>query len=190
MKRIPLIISLVIMAFMVTACTEESTTERETETIDKMFQSLKASYKGAYVSTNNITQLINFTIDEQANVVVDGFPLDLVFARLYPSGYSSISGPVKPAELKAPIKGFNINSPYIEFGTDIDNTAPIEFTFVKDDEEHKGWAMVYAAGLYNPFTDTLTIQFSVVDLVVDGQDMRSITPVVYFIDSAVKESSN
>ena len=190
MKRIPLVISWVIMAFMVTACTEENTTDTGIATIDKMFQELKASYKGGYVSTNNITRPINFTIDEQANVVVDNFPLDLVFARLYPSDYSSISGPVEPVGLTAPIKGFNLNSPYIEFGTDIDNTAPIEFTFTKDDEEHKGWAMIYAAGGYNPFAVALTIQFSVVDLVVDGQDMKSMTPIIYFVDNAVKVSSD
>ena len=47
--------------------------------------------------------------------------------------------------------------------------------------------MVQAIGLYNMQLKTLTVQFAVTDLIVDGQDRQSLTPIYYFIDSAVKE---
>lgn len=187
MKKIPVIISLAIMAFLFATCSDEKTFEGEIETVDHLFQQMKATYRGGYMLPNNVPQPISITIDERANVVVDKFPLDLVFAKLYPSDYSTISESAETTGLVAPIKGFNMNNSLIEFSTDIDNTEPIEFTFTKDDAEHTGWAMVYVVGIYNPYWSTLTLQLSVVDLIVDGQDMKSLTPIVYFIDSAVKE---
>ena len=186
MKRIPVMICLAIMSLMVASCSEDSSTEGGMTTIDQMFQRMKASYRGSYY-LNNIPKFIHITIDEQAHVVVDKFPLDLVFAKLYPNDYSSITEPEGQIKLDAPIKGFNLDSSYIEFSTDPDNTAPIEFTFIKDEEKHTGWALIYAIGLYNQSMGTLTMQISVVDLVIDGQDMRSLTPIHYFIDSAIKE---
>ena len=189
MKKIQLIISAAIMAIMVAACTEESTTEGGMTTVDQMFQQIKSPYKGSYISANNSIRQINFVVDEKANVVVNKFPLDLILAKLYPYDYSTIAEPTEPVVLTAPIKGFNIDASlnFIDFSTDESGTPPMEFTFTKDEVEHTGWAMVQAIGLYNMHLKTLTMQFAVTDLIVDGQDRQSLTPIYYFIDSAIKE---
>lgn len=189
MRKIQVIIGWAIMAFMVAACSEDKTSEGGMVTVDQMFQQIKATYRGSYVSANNTMQTMNFSIDEQANVVVDDFPLDLILAKLYPYDYVSIPAPAEPVELKAPIKGFNIDSSlnFIDFSTDEAGTLPIEFTFTKDETSHSGWAMIHVIGLYNMYLRTLTIQFAVTDLVIDGADRQNLTPINYYIDSAMKE---
>lgn len=188
MKKIQKIISLAIMVLVVAACTEDATTEDGMVTVDQMFQQIKAAYSGSYMSANNTVRSMDIIIDDQANVVVEDFPLDLILAKLYPYDYASIPAPVDSVGLKAPIKGFNIDPSlnFIDFSTDEGGTAPIEFAFKKDDTLHSGWAMIYVVGLYNMYMKTLTIQFSVTDLIVDGQDMQEMTPIDYFIDRAQK----
>ena len=180
------------MALFVVACTENATTEGGMVTVDQMFQRIKATYSGKYVSANNSMQSMDFTIDDLANVVVEDFPLDLMLAMLYPYDYVSIPKPVEPIGLKAPIKGFNIDSSlnFIDFSTDDGRTEPIEFSYIKDDVQHTGWAMIYVVGLYNMYMNTLTIQFTVTDLVIDGKDMQGLTPINYFIDSAAKKTTS
>lgn len=187
MKKILIIISLAVMTLMVASCTEDATSEG-TATVEQMYKGMMASYRGSY-PLNNIPQQIYFTIDEQSNVIVNRFPLNLVFVKLYPQDYSSITEPEEAVSLKAPIKGFNLNTSFIEFSTDLDNTEPLRFKFMKDGEEHTGWAMVHVVGVYNQSMTTMTIQFTVTDLVIDNVDMKDMIPIHYFVDSAMKEIS-
>ena len=189
MKKIKVMIGLAVMMLMVAACSENSNSDGDIETVDRLFQRIKASYKGNYMATNNTMHPLNFTIDNQANVVVDQFPMNLILAKLYPDEYSMIIPTATSTALKAPIKGFNLDSTlnFIEFSTDVDQTELVDFTFTKDEEEHTGWAQVHVVGVYNIYTSTMTIQFSVTDLVIDNQDMQSMTPIHYFVDSALKE---
>lgn len=189
MKKIQIIIGVTIMMLMTVACSENSYNDGDIETVDKLFQQIKASYKGNYMAANNTMQPLNFTIDSQANVVVDQFPLNLIFAKLYPDEHSIISQTATSTAMKTPIKGFNLDSSlnFIEFSTDVDQTEPIDFTFTKDEVEHTGWAQVHVVGVYNIYMSTMTIQFSVTDLVIDSQDMQHMTPIHYFVDSASKE---
>ena len=190
MKKIKVMIGLAVMMLMVAACSEDSTNDRGLTTVEQMFQQIKASYIGSYVSTNNVPKAIHITIDKQANVVVDQFPLDLVFAKLYPDDYTAISELEGALRLEAPIKGFNLDAKFIEFSTNTDQTAPLEFTFKKNGVEHKGWALVYVIGLYDQQLIAMTMQLSVVDLVIDGEDMRQQTPIHYFVDGAIKDTSD
>lgn len=75
------------------SCSSDSQTEDNWNNISQNFENMKGAYEGtAIMNDNSNHQTLNFTIDQQANVTVKNFPIELVLQKVYPSDYQSIQG--------------------------------------------------------------------------------------------------
>jgi len=189
-KKLSMIVSVVFAALTICGCDDSDSVRGEDgmDVVDELFQRIKASYTGKYISADNTAKQMRFSIDDQANVVVKSFPLDMILAKVYPYEYTSITEIREHGDLVSPITGFNVNSSLtlLDFAASNRDKGVVSFKYVKDGEEHSGWAQITVIGAYNIYGSTLTARFTVNDLVIDNNDLQNLTPIDYYVDSAEK----
>lgn len=168
------------MAIGAASCSDEDGLT-ESETINKALINMTGSYSGSISLSGNQFRTVRFDVDTAVNI--RELPLDGISIALYPHDYESVKNPIVGISARIDSVG-NVTNSILPFHAEYQD---INYTFTKDEDVHSVYARIDVRGTYNLFSDNITLQLSVTDLLVDGEDKTRLIPLIGVIDSASKE---
>lgn len=186
------IIILCCMAFLsvgLSSCSDDDNTQKLFDNMSGIFQKLKGNYTGRLEKPDHSFTTMGFSIvDEtvggslQTNVKVPSFPLEFILAKVHPADYQYAK--VTSCDVyMAPVDSVGYQMNFMNFKTDDDHTAQLNFTYVHNNETHTGWTQVSTKGNFFYNIGVLNATFEVVDLVVDKKDKTELLPISFTLDA-------
>ena len=168
------------------SCTSDSQTEDGYNNIKQSFENMKGSYEGTAVMNDNSNHsTLDFTIDQQANVTVKNFPIELVLQKVYPSDYQNIQGETEGFSYTAAIDSVGVPSvSALNWKT---KNIDVTFNYKKDGSAHAMMLTLATTGYYDVTRNLLSLRIDVEDLIVDNQDMTRFLPITFTVDAAGKK---
>ena len=168
------------------SCSSDSQTEDNWNNISQNFENMKGAYEGtAIMNDNSNHQTLNFTIDQQANVTVKNFPIELVLQKVYPSDYQRIQGEMEGYSYTAAIDSVGV--PSVSALNWKAKDLDVTFNYKKDGTSHAMTLTLATTGYYDVTRSLLSLRIDVIDLIVDKQDMTRFLPITFMVDAAGKK---